>query len=472
MLFTSLQFIFFLPAVVVLYYLLNHRYRWLLLLIASYYFYMCWKAEYVVLILGSTIVDYLVAIKISRSESTMVKRILLSISIFTNLGLLFSFKYFNFFSQAFTAILNRFNLFYDAPVFHVLLPVGISFYTFQTMSYTIDVYHGNKEPEYHFGIFAVFVSFFPQLVAGPIERASNLIPQLKNRVKIEYQNIAGGLKIMFWGFFLKMVVADRLALYVNEVYNNLEQYNGTQILLGTYFFSYQIYCDFAGYSLIAIGSARLLGVRLMQNFRTPYYSKSIPEFWKRWHISLSTWFKDYLYIPLGGNRVIKWRWYYNLFITFLVSGLWHGANWTFIIWGALHGIYMIVYYVSSINSKRISGNKYINVFFTFNLVLFAWIFFRANSFHDAFHVIKKIFSIDQLSSYFTLPNFNHYMICISIASIIFIEIVQLYLRNRTLENILSDKSAGLRYTIYSLVILFFLNFAMFHNPNSFIYFQF
>ncbi|MGE0267465.1 MAG: MBOAT family protein [Candidatus Omnitrophota bacterium] len=265
----------------------------------------------------------------------------LFISLFCSLGILFAFKYFNFFSDSLRTGLNYFNIFIDLPYFNVLLPVGISFYTFQTLSYSIDVYRGKQKPEHHFGKFLLFVIYFPQLVAGPIERSTNLLPQFHQKFEFDYERIKSGLLLMGWGLFKKIVIADRAAVLVNQIYNNPHDFKGLPLILATYLFAFQIYCDFSGYSDIAIGSARVMGIRLMKNFDLPYFSQSIAEFWRRWHISLSTWFRDYMYIPLGGNRLGKIRWYCNLLIIFLVSGLWHGARWTFIIWGALHGLYLV-----------------------------------------------------------------------------------------------------------------------------------
>ncbi|MFC1785350.1 MBOAT family O-acyltransferase, partial [Candidatus Neomarinimicrobiota bacterium] len=291
MLFNSTQFIIFFPVVVFFYFLLPHRFRWMLLLVASYYFYMCWKAEYLLLILGSTIVDYIVAIQMSRQSTKAKKKLYLILSLAVNLGLLFGFKYFNFFSDSFRTIFDQFNVLYNVPTFKVLLPVGISFYTFQTLSYTIDVYRGKREPEKHLGIFALYVAFFPQLVAGPIERSTRLLPQLVKKYNFDYNRVTDGLKLMLWGFFKKVVIADRVAVIVNQVYNNPNDAAGLPLLIGTYLFAFQIYCDFSGYSDIAIGAAKVFGIDLMQNFRRPYFAKSIREFWQRWHISLSTWFR-------------------------------------------------------------------------------------------------------------------------------------------------------------------------------------
>jgi len=399
MLFNSLDFLIFFPLVAGLYFVLPHRHRWKLLLAASYYFYMCWKAEYAVLIIGSTVIDYFAAGRMASLPDKEGRRKYVALSLVTNLGLLFAFKYFNFVNNSVREVLDRFNVFYDVPAFEVLLPVGISFYTFQTLSYTIDVYNGKLQPERHFGRFALYVAFFPQLVAGPIERATRLLPQFREEVTFDYERLTTGMRQVIWGFFKKVVVADRLAVYVDAVYNAPEHYHGLQLMLATYFFAFQIYCDFSGYSDIAIGTARILGFDLMTNFKRPYLATNISDFWRRWHISLSTWFRDYVYIPLGGNRVSVSRWYINLFIVFVVSGMWHGANWTFMVWGALHGFYLVFAIVSAnwraqvgqatgVASRPLLQRVW-RVFATFHLALLAWIFFRANSVTDAITIIVE-----------------------------------------------------------------------------------
>lgn len=405
MLFNSGQFLLFFPVVIVLYFLFPHRFRWIFLLAASYFFYMCWRPEYIVLILGSTVLDFFLAQKIhalKRDGQSGPARNLLWLSIGVNLGVLFSFKYLNFFVRSVGEMLELSQLQVDLPVLDVLLPVGISFYTFQTMSYTIDVYQGKTEPERHFGIFALFVSFWPQLVAGPIERSNRLLPQFRIEHKFDFDRVVWGLNRMVYGFFKKVVVADRLAIYVNEVYGNVEEYPTLPLILASIFFAFQIYCDFSGYTDIAIGVAAIMGFKLMENFDRPYLSRSIAEFWRRWHISLSSWFRDYVYIPLGGNRVVRWRWYYNLFITFLVSGLWHGANWTFVIWGGLHGTYLIGERLAApLNASLAKGLRKApfvlkagQIALTFALVVVGWVFFRADSVQDAGLVFQKIFSLD------------------------------------------------------------------------------
>ncbi len=400
MLFNSIEFLIFFPVVVFLYFICPYRYRWALLLAASYYFYAAWKLEYIVLIVISTLISYFAAVLMAKPEHQAKRRWLLVIGLVSNLGILFAFKYFNFVNDSLRTPFDRFNLFYDVPMFQVLLPVGISFYTFQTVGYIIDVYRGQVEPEPHLGRFALFVSFFPQLVAGPIERAANLLPQFYERFQFDEGRVSSGLRLMLWGMFKKVVIADRLGLYVNAVYNEPSAWTGWPVLVATFFFAIQIYCDFSGYSDIAIGAARVMGFDLMENFRRPYFARSPSEFWRRWHISLSTWFRDYLYIPLGGNRVSVPRWYLNLMFVFLVSGLWHGAAWTFVLWGGLHGVYV----VGEVGTRGIRGKlarglgldrrptvlAALSGLITFILVYLAWIFFRANSIADAFLLLNNL----------------------------------------------------------------------------------
>lgn len=333
MLFNSFAFAIFLPIVFIFYWGFPHKYRWILMLVASYYFYMSWNPKYVVLILFTTIVSYVAARLIEKEESKRKKKFILVGTAILCLGVLFFFKYFNFVSESITRLLSIFAIQMNPITLKLLLPVGISFYTFQTLSYVIDVYRGDVPAEKHFGYYAVFISFFPQLVAGPIERTSNLLPQIKAKHEFNYDQATYGLKLMAWGYFKKIVIADTLSKYVSAVYDVPQNLTGFVLVLATLFFTLQIYCDFSGYSDIAIGTAKLLGINLMTNFKSPYFSQSIKEFWSRWHISLSTWFRDYIYIPLGGNRVGKIRHTMNLLITFLASGLWHGANWTFAVWG-------------------------------------------------------------------------------------------------------------------------------------------
>ncbi len=399
MLFNSFEFLLFFPVVAALFFASPARFRQAILLVASYYFYMCWKPEYVVLIVASTLIDYFASRRMAALPDRPQRRKYLGLSLVSNLGLLFAFKYFNFFNESARVVLNHFNIFYDVPAFDVLLPVGISFYTFQTLSYTIDVYRGELKHEKSLLTFALYVSFFPQLVAGPIERAVRLLPQFHQPVTFDYERLVSGSRLMVWGFFKKVVVADRLAVYVDAIYNNPGDHSGLTIVAATYFFAFQIYCDFSGYSDIAIGTARILGFDLMTNFRRPYLATSISDFWRRWHISLSTWFRDYVYIPLGGNRVSTPRRYANLLITFVVSGLWHGANWTFIVWGGLHGIYLAIAVLSGGLRERIAVSLGVadhkrlrwlwQAVITFHLALIAWVFFRANSMGDAALIFER-----------------------------------------------------------------------------------
>jgi D-alanyl-lipoteichoic acid acyltransferase DltB (MBOAT superfamily) len=440
---------------------------------------MSWKAEYLILILVSTGIDYFAALKMSAVPEKSKKKKYLILSLFSNLGILFGFKYFNFFSDSVRTVFNQFNVFYDVPMFDVLLPVGISFYTFQTLSYSIDVYRGDKEPERHLGKFALYVAFFPQLVAGPIERSTSLMPQLHLNYKFEYDRVVDGLRLMLWGFFKKIVIADRLAHYVNLVYNNPDEYFGLQVIIATIFFAFQIFCDFSGYSDIAIGAAKVLGVDLMENFNKPYFAKSISEFWKRWHISLSTWFKDYLYIPLGGNRVLKWRWYYNLFITFLVSGLWHGANWTFVIWGGLHGFYLIFSIVSQPQRERLINIfklhsypfilKTLRVTTVFVLVGFSWIFFRANNLGDAFTLIGNIFVIDSSNLLNNSIGFTSLLVNFGVIGIM--EFFHLLQRGTKFSTYISARPTVLRWSVYFFITICILYLGG-EGGKQFIYFQF
>jgi len=410
MFFNSLHFLLFFPCVVGLYFALPHRYRWAILLAASYYFYAAWKVEYLILIIASTGVDYWASLRMSAQAEKKNRKKYLYMSLLSNLGLLFVFKYYNFFVGSFNQVMENAGLALHGPALDVLLPVGISFYTFQTLSYTIDVYKGKIEPERHIGIFALFVSFFPQLVAGPIERASHLLPQLKKQYAFSYERTVNGLRYMLWGMFLKVVVADNLAPYVNAIYDDPTQYTGAPLLIATYFFAFQIFCDFAGYSYIAIGTAKVLGIDIMENFKRPYLATSIGDFWRRWHISLSQWFRDYVYIPLGGSRASTPRIMQHIMIVFVVSGLWHGANWTFVVWGMLHGWYMAIEIgMSKIvelaqtsksacsrmlcalqTAKQSKLGKLVSIVVVFHLVLMAWVFFRANSVSDAMYILTHL----------------------------------------------------------------------------------
>ncbi|MFM2189837.1 MAG: hypothetical protein RL491_223 [Bacteroidota bacterium] len=435
---------------------------------------MAWKTEYILLLLTVCLVNFTSAIAIERSESILIRKRILWLAMLFDLGILFMFKYYGFVSDNLNTFLSFAGVDYQTPVMRLLLPMGISFYTFQIMGYVIDVYRRDLKAERNFGFFTLFVTFFPQLVAGPIERAGNLISQLKDlRNKVDANTITSGATLMAIGFFKKLVVADRLCLYVDKVYLFPEGFEGFQVLLATLFFAIQIYCDFSGYTDIAIGCASLLGVHLMDNFRSPYLSASVSEFWSRWHISLSTWFRDYLYIPLGGNRVVKWRWYYNLYITFVISGFWHGANWTFLAWGALHGTYLVVGLMLDgwLKSKSINAKsglmRPLKVLFTFVLVCFAWIFFRADSMHTAWTVIAKLGDFFSGDSAFNpvIKGFGVFSLTLAFASVILLF---------TLESEAIRKST--KGVMASMILITFLAAVTLcfgvMGSKSFIYFQF
>ena len=487
MLFNSAQFMIFFPVVTALYFLLPHRYRWALLLVASCVFYMAFIPVYIFILVVVIVVDYIAGICIEGSTGGR-RRLFLIVSIISNVGFLAFFKYFNFLNEniAYLARLVHWN--YPINALYIILPIGLSFHTFQAMSYTIEVYRANQKAERHFGIYALYVMFYPQLVAGPIERPMHLIHQFYEEHRFDYARVTDGLKLMAWGLFKKVVIADRLAVLVNPVYDYPAAYPGMSLLFATVFFAYQIYCDFSGYSDIAIGAAQVMGFDLMNNFNRPYFSKSITEFWKRWHISLSTWFRDYVYIPMGGNRAGRARWQYNLLITFLLSGLWHGANWTYVAWGALHGFYRI----SSIwtNKARLKLtaftrldrlpvlHKCLRVITTFSLVSFAWIFFRAASVPDALYIVTKIASgvirvltLHAAPGLLTAPGLCDRRLLIPVIAILFMESAHLAQRHGSVRLILSGKPAIVRWAVYYALVFGIIIFGMF-DSTPFIYFQF
>ncbi len=394
MLFNSLHFLAFFPIVCVVYFLLpSLKSRNIFLLCASYYFYMNWEPVYALLLLSSTLITYLAAIGIAKYPEQSKKRLFLVSSLLLNLGALFMFKYYNFAAANIVSLLGKLGLALQMPEFGLLLPIGISFYIFQALGYSIDVYRGKTSVEKNFFTYALFVSFFPQLVAGPIERSTNLLQQFKKKHPLCHDNVISGISIMLWGYFLKLVLADRCAIYVDMVFNNVEHHNGGSYLVASLLFPFQIYGDFAGYSLTAIGAAKVMGFSLMANFRRPYFSTTVTEFWHRWHISLSTWFKDYVYIPLGGNRVGKIRGYFNIMTTFIISGLWHGANRTFIVWGTIHGVLQCIEkWLGWNKAKWDIGGKIIHWTLTFCVVCLAWVFFRASTTTEAVQIIKGIFT--------------------------------------------------------------------------------
>jgi alginate O-acetyltransferase complex protein AlgI len=477
MLFNSLQFFLFFPIVTILYFLLPHKFRWIHLLAASCIFYIAFIPVYIFILIFTIIIDYIAGILIENAKGKKRKQFLL-LSIIANVGVLVVFKYYNFFSDNINHLLHAFHIStFNVPLLGLILPIGLSFHTFQAMSYTIEVYRGNQKAERHFGIYALYVMFYPQLVAGPIERPQNLIHQFKEEHHFDYENAANGLRLMLWGMFKKVVIADKLALFVDPVFTHPSHYPSLTLLIATLFFTFEIYCDFSGYSDIAIGAARVMGFTLMKNFDKPYWSKSVAEFWKRWHISLSTWFRDYLYISLGGNRVSIPRWYFNLFIVFLVSGFWHGANWTFIAWGALHGFYLVFAIIRDklIGPIRIPARNFFNVIITFILVSITWVFFRANSISDAFYILKRlpgsINDVIHLHSFRIGSSLPLDKMPASIALIIFLLLVEAIQGKTDIQTLLKKQPFYLRWGTYYILIAGILLFGEF-GSRTFIYFQF
>lgn len=471
MLFNSFIFLLFFPIVTGLYYLLPYKYRWILLLAASCIFYMFFIPVYILILLITIVIDYIAAIQIEKATGKRKKQWLIS-SIISTCLVLFVFKYFNFFNDNFRALAELLHLHYSVGFINIILPIGLSFHTFQSLSYVIEVYRGHQKPEKHFGIYSLYVMFYPQLVAGPIERPQNMLHQFYEKHEFRYSNMVEGLKLMLWGFFKKVVIADRLSIYVNGVYNNPEYHTGTTLMLATFFFAFQIYCDFSGYSDIARGCARTMGFKLMINFNKPYFSQSIAEFWKRWHISLSTWFRDYLYISLGGNRVSKPRWLFNLFITFVISGFWHGANWTYVIWGGLNGLYLIIPHLfnstSPVIQKKNVFKSLTNILVTFLLTCIAWTFFRANTSSDAFEIIYRMFT--DHGKLFIGDGRQLFYGLIFLSLLLFVEAVQEYKLFGNFS-LYSHPNYLVRHVTYISLCLLILLFGVF-DGGQFIYFQF
>ena len=478
MLFNSIDFAIFLPIVFILYWFVtnkNLRLQNLLIVTSSYIFYGWWDWRFLSLILFSTIVDYTVGRKLRIEENQTKRKILLWTSILVNLGFLGFFKYYNFFLDNFITAFSFFGAEIKANSLNIILPVGISFYTFQTLSYTIDVYKRKLEPTKDFIAFSAFVSFFPQLVAGPIERATNLLPQFYKKRTFDYSKAVDGMRQILWGLFKKIVIADNCAEFANQIFNNSADLNGSTLVLGAIFFTFQIYGDFSGYSDIAIGTSRLFGFDLMQNFNFPYFSRDIAEFWRRWHISLSTWFRDYLYIPLGGSRGGTWMKVRNTFAIFIVSGFWHGANWTFIVWGTLNAIYFLPLLLTNNNRNNLEtvalGKFFPSIkelsfmLLTFGLTVFAWIFFRAENIGHAISYISEIFS----SSLFTIPELRPRNLILLIMVFVFIE----WLGREgqyAIAQIGIKWTPPLRYAMYYAIIIAIFLFG--GKEQQFIYFQF
>jgi len=483
MLFNSWQFLVFFPVVTSLYFLLPQRLRWILLLAASCVFYMALIPIYILILLFTILVDYCIGLAIGQSSGKLRKTYLI-ISLTSNLAILAFFKYYNFLNVSLASFAHFIDWNYPVRYLAILLPIGLSFHTFQGMSYTIDIYSGKQKAEKNLGIFALYIMFYPQLVAGPIERAGHMLPQFRRSHSFEYKRVTDGLKLMAWGMFKKVAIADRLALPVQLVFSHPMRFKGIQFILATVLFAYQIYCDFSGYSDIAVGAGEVMGFELVNNFNRPYYSKSLIEFWRRWHISLSSWFRDYVYIPLGGNRVPRIRVILNLFVVFFLSGLWHGANWTFAIWGLLHGGYVAVehglqhYKISAFNVTY----RWMRVFITFSLVTFAWIFFRADSFHTALYIVTHLFTDigDFLGNFLnfrattsTLAEMGLPFDTVLIIAVLLVtlETVQLIQRRSSVRNLLSGMSIPVRWGAYLALTLAIMNLGV-ERRIPFIYFQF
>ena len=495
MIFNSFDFLKFFPIVVLIYFIIPKKIRYIWLLIASMFFYMCWNVKYAILLLVSIGTTWLAGWLLHKfQENKRAKKCCVAGCFVVNIGILACFKYMDFFIDTCNNVLNRFGIqLLDKP-FDFLLPVGISFYTFQALGYIIDVYRGEIEPEKNIFKYALFVSFFPQLVAGPIERSKNLLSQVQdveNKKLWNYERVTGGLILMVWGLFVKMVIADRVAILVNTVFDQFYMYGSVVLIVGAIGFALQIYCDFMGYSTIAIGAAQVMGFELMENFETPYLACSISDFWKRWHISLSTWFRDYLYIPLGGNRCSKLRKYGNVMITMGVSGLWHGANWTYVIWGLLHGIYQVLGDLFSpikkklckvLNAKTESFSfKFLEIAITFILVDFAWIFFRASSVKNAFEYCTRIFTQWDPWSLFNgaiytlgLDRFEFNVLMVSVIVLFLSELLR-YFKKQTIVDFLREQCIWFRWAVIFALIFATLVYGIYgikFESSQFIYFQF
>lgn len=494
MLFNSIEFLTFFPLTVLICLVLPKKLRYLWLLAASYFFYMCWDAKYAFLLLAATLSTYFGGLLIPVLRKNFLRKLVVAVCVAVNLGLLFYFKYFQWFFDACNALLSRFHIQMLERSFDILLPIGISFYIFQSLGYIIDVYRHKVVPEKNPFRYGLFISFFPQLVAGPIERSENLLGQLRelDRKKLLAEgSVASGLTLMVWGLFIKMVIADRVAILVDTVFDGFYLYGTVALLAGAFGFALQIYCDFMGYSTVAVGAAKVLGIRLMENFDTPYFAVSVSEFWKRWHISLSTWFRDYVYIPLGGNRCSRFRKYVNIMITMGVSGLWHGANWNFLAWGLIHGAYQVVGDLTRpIRQKLYSAGRFKTESFsfklgqiitTFLLVDFAWIFFRGRSISVASAYCKRIFTRWDPWSLFNgeifnlgldRPEFN--ILLVSVLVLFLAELVR-YLKRQTIDAFLREQCIWFRWGVVMLLILSILVYGIYgvkFESAQFIYFQF
>jgi alginate O-acetyltransferase complex protein AlgI len=484
MIFNSVDFAIFLPITFVLYWFVTNRKLKLqnfLIVIASYFFYGWWDWRFLSLIIFSTAIDFSVGLGLSKVDNQIKRKILLWISIIANLGFLGFFKYYDFFLDNFISAFSIFGIEFKVTSLYIILPVGISFYTFQTLSYTIDVYKRKLTPTKDYIAFSAFVSFFPQLVAGPIERATHLLPQFYARRTFDYSKAVDGMRQILWGLFKKIVIADNCAEYADLIFNNSSEYSGSTLVLGALFFTFQIYGDFSGYSDIAIGTSRLFGFHIMRNFNYPYFSRDIAEFWRRWHISLSSWFRDYLYIPMGGSRRGTWTNVRNIFIIFIVSGLWHGANWTFIVWGAINAVYFIPLLLTKKNRNHLlivasgkllpSFRETISILSTFCLTVFAWVVFRAENISHANSYLSKIFSL----STFTIPHFVGIRRSLEIVIIILLFLIIEWLgreQQYAIAKIGSILKKPVRWISYYIIIMTIYFYGSFSDTIEFIYFQF
>lgn len=481
MLFNSLSFAIFFPIVFLTYWALNKKnYKWqnIFLLLASYFFYGCWDWRFVFLLAFSTALDYFSGLKIYDSQNKATRKTWLIISVGLNLAFLGFFKYYNFFIDSFADLLRNIGFEPHYSTLNIILPVGISFYTFHGLSYVFDIYNNKIKPTRNIVDYTLFVSFFPLLVAGPIERATHLLPQIEKARKFNYQNVVDGMRQILWGLFKKMVIADNCAIYANQIFANSDSASGSDLFLGAIFFTFQIYGDFSGYSDIALGTARMMGFDLLKNFNFPYFSRDIAEFWRRWHISLSSWFKDYLYIPLGGSKGGNWMRIRNTFIIFLVSGFWHGANWTFIVWGGLNALFILPSIILKTNRNNLdivakgrifpSVKEAFQILITFNLAVIAWVFFRAESVTHAVTYLKNMFSPTLLS----MPTLNKSALAtlILIAFLVFVEWMGRE-NNYGIEKTFLKQPRYLRWSFYALIILLIGLFMQTHE-SPFIYFQF
>lgn len=487
MLFNSVAFATFFTVIFLLHWMLPHRWRWILLLAASGYFYVSWGVQLITWLMVTTLISYSCARAVEGTQDTRRKKRLMAAAVVSCLGLLFVFKYFNFFSTSLSSLLQLFGMPIGDLTLRLMMPVGVSFYVFKTVSYVIDVYRGTIPAEKHLGYYALFVSFFPQLIAGPIDRAQNLIRQFRAESHFDEHLAAYGLKLTAWGFFKKLVIADNLSIYVNRVFDNVYDYSGFSLLAAAVFFTIQIYCDFSGYTDIANGVSKMLGINAMRNFDSPYFSLSVQEFWRRWHISLSTWFRDYVYIPLGGSRVSKLRQYGNLMTTFLLSGLWHGANWTFVAWGGMHGLLLVIATMSRGWKKglyhKIGLSEshplvfWVRVATTFTLVALAWVFFRANQIGDALYIYGHMLDgIGAVKEYVAMGSkslgMDKYELGLLSGPIIVLAFVDYIQLKRDAIDLLSNKPLAFRWTIYVFFVLYLILFSSKGVPADFIYAQF